>query len=269
VVACLALVALVSSAVLPTPAPVAAATWAGRYSVWNKGSFATQYLDYSCVGATIQITLNMINNTSNRTKRRQLKYLDYAQEHSKYPVTDLGADAEGWAKALIHFGGGSGWGWTTASSLQNALKVAAKQIRTTGKPVGLLTFHGGHAWLMTGFESNADPATTSNFSVTAAEVLGPLYPDGTYNGHSVDPGPKTWMTVSQVGQRFNTYYQQGQAVWNGKWVMVVPQVSTAAPAATGEGPSPEQVLPDLQTAHGWSWMIGALALRDLFLRRTH
>ena len=34
---------------------------------------------------------NLINNTTNRTKRRQLKYLDYAQAHSKYPVTDLGA----------------------------------------------------------------------------------------------------------------------------------------------------------------------------------
>ncbi|MEP7158498.1 MAG: hypothetical protein ABI797_03660 [Chloroflexota bacterium] len=251
------------------PAPVAAATWSGRYSVWHKGGFATQYLDYSCVGATIQITLNLINNTSNRTKRRQLKYLDYAQEHSKYPVTDLGADAEGWAKALIHFGGGNDWGWATAGSLQAALKLAAKQIRSSGKPVGLLTFHGGHAWLMTGFESSADPAVTSNFSVTAAEVLGPLYPDGTYNGNSADPGPKTWMTVTTLGRRFNTYYQSGQTVWNGKWVMVVPKVSIVAPQTAGDNTSPEQVLPDLRTAFGWSWMLGALALRDLVPRRAN
>jgi hypothetical protein len=231
--------------------------------VWHKGAYVTQYKDWSCVGATIQITLNLIKDTSNRSKRRQLTYLAFAQENSKYPVTDLGADAEGWAKALIHFGGGSDWGWATAGSLQAALKLAAKQIRSTGKPVGLLTFHGGHAWLMTGFESSADPALTSNFSITAAEVLGPLYPDGTFNGNSVDPGPRTWMTETKLGKRFNVYYQPGQPAWNGKWVMVVPQVSTVTTATTDVGTSPEQVVPDLGTAHGWSWMIGALGLRDL------
>jgi hypothetical protein len=249
------------------PAPVAAATWSGRYSVWERGAFVTQYLDYSCVGAVVQIQLNLTNDTSSRSKRRQLKLLAYAQEHSKYPVKDQGADAEGWAKALIHFGAGDGWGWTTAGSLQAALKVAAKQIRSSGKAVGLLTFHGGHAWMMTGFESTADPQATNNFEVTMAEVLGPLYPDGTFNGKSVDPGPKTWMTPATLGKRFNVYYQSGQPAWNGKWVMVVPQISTVA-AAAGASDPPAQVLPDLGTAFGWSWMLGAMALRDLVLRRA-
>ena len=256
-IACVTLAALLASAVAPAE-PATAITWTGRYSVWHRGAFTTQYLDYSCVGATIQITLNLFFDRTDRSKRHQIAYLEYAQEHSRYPVNDLGADAEGWAKALIHWGAGSDWGWATATSLQAALKIAARQIRASGKPVGLLTFHGGHAWLMTGFESSADPNLTSNFSVTAAEVLGPLYPDGTYNGKSADPGPRTWMSPTMLGRRFNTYYQPGQPVWNGKWVMVVPRVSKVAQtAAPGTNPSAIEP-PDLGTVAGWSWMIGGL-----------
>ena len=263
-IACLTLVALVAAS-LPSAAPVAAA-WAGRYSVWNAGSFVTQYRDWSCVGASIQIALNIINDTSNRGVRRQLKLLAYARDNSKSPQPEGGADPQGWAKALVHFGAGDDWGWVNSSSLQGALKVAAKQMRASGKPIGLLTFHGGHAWLMTGFESTADPATTNSFEVTAAEVLGPLYPDGTYNGKSADPGPKTWMTVTQLGKRFNYYSQSGHAVWNGKWVMVVPRVSQVTPLIASEEPPAEQITPDLETAFGWSWMLGALSLRDLIGR---
>lgn len=258
-VACLALCALVLTSV----APAGAATWSGSYSVWERGAFATQYKDWSCVGATVQITLNLFNNTSNRSKRRQLMYLAYAQEHSKYPVRDQGADAEGWAKALIHWGAGNDWGWATASSLQAALKIAARQVRSSGQPVGLLTFHGGHAWLMTGFESSVDPALGQDFTVRRAEVLGPLFPDGTYNGNSVDPGPKTWMTPLNLGKRFSKYYQPGQPAWNGKWVMVVPQASRVAAAVASPGTSSQQELPDLGTPSAWAWMVGRLALRDL------
>jgi hypothetical protein len=261
-VTCLTLAAVLATAV----GSANGASWSGRYSIWHKGAFTTQYVDYSCVGATVQITLNLINGTRDRSKRHQIAYLDYAQAHSKYPVNDLGADAEGWAKALTHFGAGDGWGWATATSVQSALKLAARQIRITGKPIGLLTFHGGHAWLMTGFESTADPQQTSNYSVTAAEVLGPLYPDGTFNGKGVDPGPRTWMSPSTLGRRFNTYYQPGQPAWNGKWVMVVPRASQAALAAAPSLPSGQQDLPDLGSVYGWSWMVSRLALRDLVWR---
>lgn len=261
-VACLTLAAVFASPVVP----VAATTWAGRYSVWRGGAFATQYLDYSCVGATIQITLNLVQGRRDRSKRHQLTYLQYAKDHSLYPVNDLGADAQGWAEALIHWGAGNDWGPSAASSIQAALKTAAKQIRSANKPVGLLTFHGGHAWLMTGFESTADPAVTSSYAVTAVEVLGPLYPNGTFNGHSIDPGPRTWMSVATLGRRFNTYYQPGQPVWNGKWVTVIPLASQVLPVSgPGAAVGPAD-LPDLGSVFGWNWMLGRLALQDMIGR---
>ena len=44
------------------------------------------------VPATVQITVNLINNQRDRSKNHQLAYLDYAQQNSLYPATDQGAD---------------------------------------------------------------------------------------------------------------------------------------------------------------------------------
>jgi hypothetical protein len=234
--------------------PAGAADWSGRFSVWRNGAFATQYLDASCVGATIQMTLNLVHGTRDHSKGRQLNYLAFAAANSKYPVEDDGADPQGWALALNHFGAGSGWGWVNSSTMQSALHTAAMQIRTTGKPVGLLVHFGRHAWLMTGFEATADPQTTDDFSVTAAEVVGPLWPLGTLNGEHFDPGPQTWMATSDLARKFDAYVEPGQAAWYGKYVMVVPDVS-----AVKESTDPGSQSPDIQSVNGFIYVFDRLA----------
>jgi hypothetical protein len=90
VVLCLVLVAL-----LAAPAgPAGAATWTGRYSIWRNRAFTTQFLDSSCVGASVQIMLNLVRGKHDRSKRHQLAYLAYAEAHGIYPVKDGGADPE-------------------------------------------------------------------------------------------------------------------------------------------------------------------------------
>ena len=101
-------ISLVLAALVAAPAgPAGAADWSGRYSIWRDGAFATQYLDASCVGATIQMTLNLVKGERDHSKSRQLDYLAYAGTSSLYPVEDEGADPQGWANALNHFGGGT------------------------------------------------------------------------------------------------------------------------------------------------------------------
>ena len=69
--ACLVLVALGAA-----PAgPAGAADWNGQFSIWRNSAFATQYLDASCVGATIQMTLNLVNGARDHSKGHQLNYL--------------------------------------------------------------------------------------------------------------------------------------------------------------------------------------------------
>ena len=248
-VACLVLVALVAA----PAAPAGAAEWTGRFSIWRDGAFATQYLDASCVGATVQMTLNLIRGTRDHSKGRQLEFLAYAAEHSKYPVTDGGADPEGWSEALVHFGAGDDYGWTTTSTMQSALHTAAVQLRETSKPVGLLVHFGRHAWLMTGFDATADPQTTSDFTVTAVEVVGPLWPLGTLNGEHFDPGPGTWMDTNELARKFNAYVEPDQPIWFGKYVTVVPKVSEANQG----GPGSQD--PDLQSPLGWIYVFQQLA----------
>ena len=248
--ACLVLVALGAA----PAAPAGAAEWSGQFSIWRNGAFATQYLDASCVGATIQMTLNLANGARDHSKSHQLNYLAYAAANSKYPVTDGGADPQGWANALIHFGAGNDWGWITSGTQQAALNVAAKQIRETGKPVGLLVHFGRHAWLMTGFQATADPATASDYTVTAAEVVGPLWPTGTLNGEHFDPGPGTWMSVSELARKFDAYVEPDQPIWYGKYVTVVPRASEA-----NQGDSPGDQTPDLKSASGWIYVFERLA----------
>lgn len=249
---CLGLVALL---VAPS-APAAAASWNGRYSLWRNGAFTTQYLDYSCVGASTQIMLNLIKGGHDRSKARQLSYLAYAFAHSQYPPKDNGADPQGWTQALIHFGAGNDYGWTTDSSMQGALETAARQMRVTGKPVGLLVHFGTHAWIMTGFEATADPATTDNFTITAAQVLGPLWPLGTLNGLSFDPGPGTWMATRDLARKFDAYAEPGQPIWYGKYVLVVPRASDVRHGVGAPGHKPA---PDIDSAMGFVWLLDRLS----------
>ena len=99
VVLCLVLVAL-----LAAPAgPAGAATWTRRYSIWRNRAFTTQYLGTSCVGASVQIMLNLIRVRHDRSKAHQVAYLAYADVHSKYPAQD--------GQGFPDIKSGPGWIW--------------------------------------------------------------------------------------------------------------------------------------------------------------
>ena len=253
-IACLVLTALVGT----VAGPAQAATWNGRFSIWRNGAFAPQYTDFSCVGATIQIMVNLVRNRADKSRRGQFAYLDHAQERSRYPVTDLGADPQGWAQALRDYGAGDDYGWANDPTIEGSLHTAAKQIRRTGKPVGLLVHFGRHAWVMSGFESTADPAQSDDFEVTAAEVVGPLWPSGTLNGRPFDPGPQTWMDVRTLSRKFDRYVEPGHDLWRDQYVTIVPRASEAAQPPAPEPPADAV---DLRSAFGWVWVFNQLAYR--------
>ena len=85
--------------------------------------------------------------------------------------------------------------------LQDALRLAARAIATTGKPVGLLVWSGRHAWVMSGFHATADPRLTDAYQVTRAVVMDPLYPHGSSRwGRS--PKPREALTPAVLGKQF-------------------------------------------------------------------
>lgn len=214
----LALTAFVGAAPQPT---AAAGTWSGSYSVYTPGSFSYQHLDYTCVGASIQMMLNMQRHQTDHSVKNQNAYWRYGNDHNRYYASNNGVDPQGWVAALEHFGAGN-YSINVATRFQSGLKVLAQRMRATGKAIGLFVHDGGHAWVMTGFRSTGDPATTNDYTVTALQVMGPLYPDGTIGGKSYDPGPGTWMALDKLRTKFTPMRWARAPEWNGRWTAVVP-----------------------------------------------
>ena len=69
-----------------------------------------------------------------------------------------GAGSGGWARGLVTLGAG-GYYEGAADGYAAALRGAAKAIRSTGRPVGMIVWRGKHAWVMTGFTATGDPLT--------------------------------------------------------------------------------------------------------------
>ncbi len=213
---------VLAAALLVGAAPTtSAAQWAGRYSVYTPGSFSQQYTNYTCVGASVQMMLNMIKGRTDHSASAQKTYWRYGREHGRYEPNNNGVDPVGWVAALERFGAGN-YSISLANRFQPGLRKLAAKMRAAARPIGLFVHHGGHAWVMTGFQSTADPRHTANYRVTGVQVMGPLYPDGTINGKRYDPGPRTWLTTEQLKKKF-TRLQWAQAPeWSGRWVAVVP-----------------------------------------------
>lgn len=218
---------------MPPAEPVASGTsgqlanpnWSGRYSMYRARTHSVQKTDWYCVPTSIQMMFNLINGESDRSKAGQTMYWRYAQEHSRYPVRDNGADPQGWVSAMKHWGAG-GYSVGVSDSMQAALRLAAKRMRLTGRPVGLIVWgnngRGGHAWVMTGFESTDDPKFTDNYRVTSVQAMGSLWPYGTINGKSFDPGPKEWVGYTELQRKFTRLVDRAAPAWNGRWITVVP-----------------------------------------------
>ena len=207
----------------PEGGSAAGSTWSGKFSIYRARTHSVQKTDWYCVPTSIQMMLNLIKGTSDRSRANQDKYWRYAQDNSRYPIRDNGADAAGWAAAMRHWGGGSYY-VGIHTTMQASLKAAAKRMRASGKPVGMIVWgrHGGHAWVMTGFKSNADPRVTNIYTVSSVQAMGPLWPYGTIGGKSFDPGPKEWVEYAELKNKFTENVQHNAPAWDGRWITVLP-----------------------------------------------
>ena len=171
------LLALQVLVLLPT---AAAADTSFRMDVARKGDYVAQTNFVQCVGASMQMMLNMIGPKDDRTAKTQLNLQKLARSLSgprRDGVERQGASVRGWAAGLNTLDAGP-YQLVGTDTLDEALRTAAKAISATGKPVGLLVWRGRHAWVMSGFTATADPRLTEDFSVTGAVILDPLYPHG-------------------------------------------------------------------------------------------
>jgi hypothetical protein len=193
----------------PTPTPKPAATPEPTVepaaepdpfamNLYRKGDFVAQYTFEWCVGASLQMALNMSTDESHTSRADQQELWEMARDRSFSPFG--GANPTGWTAVLNDIGIGP-YVLVSIPTLDEALTVAAKAIRATDRPVGLVMWRGRHAWMMSGFEATADPAKVDDFDVTGIRVQDPLYP----NGSSVwgpSPRPNSLVSPATLGKQF-------------------------------------------------------------------
>jgi hypothetical protein len=207
------------------PQPAAAA---GGYTLelHRAGDFVRQTNLVQCVGASMQMMINMMAPRNDRTAATQHRLWKLARALGPPRLTTprgKGASPIGWARGLDQLGYGP---YTAAgfATLALATKAAARAIRLTGKPVGVLVWAGRHAWVMTGFRATADPLTTNDFRVNQVTVMDPLYPlDSTVWGQSNPPA--TRLSVASFGRSFvqRRAFLRPSAL-DGTFVLVLPVI---------------------------------------------
>jgi len=167
-------------------------------NLYRKGDFVAQYTFEWCVGASLQMMRNLTDAKVTRSRSTQLDYWELARDLSHSPFG--GANPRGWTAALNELGYGP-YELVSVPKYSQALRVAARAMRDTGRPVGLVMWRGRHAWVMSGFTASADPRAGDDFKVTGVRVLDPLYPHGN-SLWGPSPKPNTLLTPAKLGKQF-------------------------------------------------------------------
>jgi hypothetical protein len=173
-----------------------------RIDLADSNDFVAQANFVQCVGASMQMMLNIMG-ASDRTARTQARLQALARDLSgptRAGFRRKGASVAGWMAALNQLDARP-YRFVGADTLQEALRLAARSIRETGRPVGLLVWAGRHAWVMSGFQATADPLVSDDFRVTKAIVLDPLYPYGS-SRWGPSPKPREAISTAVLGRQF-------------------------------------------------------------------
>jgi hypothetical protein len=224
----LALAALVALTMFALPA-----SGAERYrsDTATRRDFVAQTNFVQCVGASMQMMLNMIEPGRDRTAKTQLRLQKIARKYSGSRMGGgqrRGASVRGWVAGLRLEGAGP-YKLVGADTLREAVQVAAQAIDTTGRPVGLLVWRGRHAWVMSGFEATKDPQLGGK--VTGAVIYDPLYPYGS-NVWGPSPKPGETLSLGELGQQFvKRRTSSFSGTLGGKYVLVLPYLPDTSRSA--------------------------------------
>ena len=164
----------------------------------RRGDFVAQYTFEWCVGASLQMALNMATDQERTTRADQGELWAMARDRSSSPFG--GANPRGWTASLNDLGIGP-YVLVSLPTFDEAVATAAAAIRETDRPVGLVMWRGRHAWVMSGFEATADPAAFDAFEVTGIRVHDPLYPHGS-SVWGKSPKPNTLVSPATLAKQF-------------------------------------------------------------------
>ena len=204
----------------PRPAP-----GAFEMNLFRRGDFMHQASKEWCVAGSTQIMMNIIGDgRANRSVAFQGRLYERGRQLSpnKRKLGPIGVDLMGWA-ALLNTGGYGPYVVDGANTRRGAIQKAARALRLTGRPVGLVTWRGAHSWVMSGFTATADPAFSDRFSVKAVYIQDTWYPSVSSIWGASHP-PNTLVSVAGLAPDYLPY-QRPRARWpkrDGKFMLILP-----------------------------------------------
>ena len=206
----------------PIPAASAAPTPTKPFAMdlYRKGDYVGELEKVWCLPAAMQTSMNIMDPGADTSRATQARIFTLAR--SIDPAPDGAAEPEAWAKGLTKLGYGN-YTVTVKSSIRDAIQLAARQVRLTNRPAGLLVWRGAHSWVMSGFTATADPALTNRFTVIAVRIEDVWYPRfSTIWGYS-NP-PDTLVPVSALHLDYLPWKRPTgkYPAKDGKFVLVVP-----------------------------------------------
>jgi len=213
--ACLLLIAI-------APVSAAAAPNGYTFDLGTRSDFVAQTNNVQCVGASMQMMLNMIRPGADRSAATQRKLQILARAWSGERPDGRqrkGASIRGLAAGLTVLGAGP-YQVVGAPTIEEAMLMAARAMRSTGRPVGLLVWRGRHAWVMSGFRATSDPSD-EGARVTAAIVEDPLYPHGS-NVWGRSPAPGEALSIKELGRQYVPRNASSSWGLGGMYVLVLP-----------------------------------------------
>jgi len=147
-------------------------------NLYRRGDFRHQQTKDWCVAGSTATMMNIMKHGSARRFTPSQERL-YARGRQLSPMKrklgPIGVDLIGWAD-LLDRGGYGPYIVKGGITRNGAIRQAARALRLTGRPVGLVVWRGAHSWVMSGFKATADPAHSDRFKVTDVYIQDTWYP---------------------------------------------------------------------------------------------
>ena len=202
----------------PAPGPF-------EMNLFRKGDFVHQGTKDWCVAGSTQIMMNIIDSgKANRSLAFQERLYERGRQLSpnKTKLGPIGVDLTGWAE-LLNTNGYGPYVVEASKTRRGAIRKAAKAIRLTGRPAGLVTWRGAHSWVMSGFTATADPAYSQDYQVKAAYIQDTWYPSVSTIWGASDP-PNTLVPMGRLKEDYLPYVRPraNYAKRDGKFMLILP-----------------------------------------------
>ena len=194
-------------------------------NLYRKGDFVHQATKDWCVAGSTATMINIMSDRKPRSSvafQRKLYQRGRALSPIKAKLGPIGVDLIGWAE-LLNSRGYVPYEVEAAGTRRGAIRKAARAIRTTGRPVGLVTWRGAHSWVMSGFTATADPAYTRDYQVKAVYIQDTWYPSVSTIWGASDP-PNTLVPMGRLKKDYLPYARP-RAKWSardGKFMLILP-----------------------------------------------